>query len=47
MRLLIVAGMSDAGKSRAVNALEDFGHFCVDNLPPCLPHLQLIGGDRP
>lgn len=36
MRLLIVTGMSGAGKSRAVNALEDFGYFCVDNLPPRL-----------
>ncbi|MDR2525886.1 MAG: RNase adapter RapZ [Oscillospiraceae bacterium] len=36
MRLLIVTGLSGAGKSRAVNALEDFGWFCVDNLPPRL-----------
>ncbi len=36
MRLLIVTGMSGAGKSKAVDALEDFGYFCVDNLPPRL-----------
>ena len=36
MRLLIVTGLSGAGKSRAVNALEDMGWFCVDNLPPRL-----------
>ena len=32
--LLIVTGVSGAGKSTAVNALEDLGYFCVDNLPP-------------
>ncbi|MDR2754032.1 MAG: RNase adapter RapZ [Oscillospiraceae bacterium] len=36
MRLLIVTGMSGAGKSKAVDALEDIGWFCVDNLPPRL-----------
>ena len=36
MRLLIVTGMSGAGKSKAINALEDIGWFCVDNLPPRL-----------
>jgi len=36
MRLLIVTGISGAGKSRAVNALEDMGWLCVDNLPPRL-----------
>ena len=36
MELLIVTGMSGAGKSRAVNALEDIGFYCVDNLPPRL-----------
>jgi len=33
-RLVIVTGMSGAGRSRALAALEDFGYFCVDNLPP-------------
>lgn len=33
MKVLIVTGMSGAGKSRAVNALEDIGFYCVDNLP--------------
>lgn len=32
--VLIVTGMSGAGKTVAVNALEDLGFFCVDNLPP-------------
>ncbi|WP_294496242.1 RNase adapter RapZ [uncultured Gemmiger sp.] len=33
MKLLIVTGLSGAGKSMAVNALEDIGFFCIDNIP--------------
>lgn len=33
MYLLIVSGMSGAGKSLALNSLEELGFFCVDNLP--------------
>ena len=36
MGLLIVSGLSGAGKSLVVNALEDIGYFCIDNLPPAL-----------
>ena len=36
MELLIVTGMSGAGKSSAANALEDLGYYCVDNIPPLL-----------
>jgi len=36
MRLLVVTGLSGAGKTKVVNALEDIGWFCVDNLPPRL-----------
>ena len=36
MDFLIVTGLSGAGKSRALGALEDIGYFCVDNLPPTL-----------
>ena len=36
MELLIVTGMSGAGKSNAANALEDLGFYCVDNIPPLL-----------
>ena len=36
MHFLIVSGMSGAGKSRAVAALEDLGYYCVDNLPIAL-----------
>jgi len=31
-----VTGMSGAGKSTAIDALEDIGYFCVDNVPPQL-----------
>lgn len=33
MNLLVVTGFSGAGKSMAVNALEDIGFFCIDNIP--------------
>ncbi|MDD5755740.1 MAG: RNase adapter RapZ [bacterium] len=32
-RLIIITGMSGAGKSSAINVFEDLGFFCVDNLP--------------
>jgi UPF0042 nucleotide-binding protein len=31
--IVVVTGVSGAGKSTAINALEDLGFFCVDNLP--------------
>lgn len=36
MRFVIITGLSGAGKSQAVKYMEDFGYFCVDNLPPSL-----------
>ncbi len=36
MRLVIVTGMSGAGKRTAIKFLEDLGYFCVDNLPVSL-----------
>ena len=36
MEFVLVTGMSGAGKSRAINALEDIGFYCVDNMPPKL-----------
>ncbi len=36
MELLIISGMSGAGKSTALRAVEDIGYFCVDNMPPML-----------
>ncbi|ASE37742.1 MULTISPECIES: RNase adapter RapZ [Staphylococcus] len=34
--LLVVTGLSGAGKSFVIQTLEDIGYFCVDNLPPIL-----------
>ncbi len=36
MELLVVTGMSGAGKSTVIQVLEDMKYFCVDNLPPGL-----------
>ena len=33
MQLILITGMSGSGKSIALNALEDLGFYCVDNLP--------------
>src|SRR5690606_15176812 len=34
LKLIVVTGLSGAGKSTVLNALEDLGYLCVDNLPP-------------
>ena len=36
MEFVILTGMSGAGKTYALHVLEDFGYYCVDNLPPAL-----------
>ena len=36
MELIIVTGLSGAGKTRTINALEDIGYYCIDNMPPSL-----------
>ncbi|SMB85484.1 UPF0042 nucleotide-binding protein [Desulfonispora thiosulfatigenes DSM 11270] len=36
VKILIITGLSGAGKSQAVQSLEDLGFFCIDNLPPTL-----------
>ena len=36
MRLIIVSGLSGSGKSVALNALEDMGFYCIDNVPAAL-----------
>ena len=35
-RLVIITGMSGAGKTQVMRNMEDLGYFCVDNLPPAL-----------
>lgn len=44
-RLLLVTGMSGAGKSTVLDALEDMGWDCVDNLPSALLD-QFVHGER-
>lgn len=34
MHIVLITGLSGAGKSHAINCFEDLGYFCVDNLPP-------------
>lgn len=43
LEIVLITGMSGSGKSVALNALEDAGFFCVDNLPPelLLPLIKL------
>jgi UPF0042 nucleotide-binding protein len=36
MQLIVITGLSGAGKGLAARNFEDFGYFCVDNLPPML-----------
>lgn len=44
MRIVLITGISGSGKSVGLNALEDAGYFCVDNLPPAL--LRALVGTR-
>ncbi len=48
MRIVLVTGLSGAGKSTALRALEDLDYFCVDNLPlPMMPKfIELISGHK-
>lgn len=50
MEIMIVTGMSGAGKSTALKMLEDVGYFCIDNLPvdlmPKLQELLMIPGTK-
>ncbi len=36
VEIVVVTGMSGSGKSTAINALEDIGFYCIDNLPTAL-----------
>lgn len=46
--LVIITGLSGAGKTNALRAFEDTGYFCVDNLPPgMIPAFMEAVGRRP
>jgi UPF0042 nucleotide-binding protein len=47
LNVVVVTGMSGAGRSSALRVLEDLGYFCVDNLPPPLAPqlLSMLGGE--
>lgn len=41
--IVLLTGMSGAGKSSAMNALEDLGYYCIDNFPAeLLPNLENV-----
>ena len=47
VELLVITGMSGAGRRTAGHALEDLGWFVVDNLPPSmLPELIDVSRER-
>lgn len=48
MDVIIVTGLSGAGKSQAINCMEDLGYYCIDNMPPALINsfMDLIMRDK-
>jgi UPF0042 nucleotide-binding protein len=36
VELVVITGLSGAGRSEAIHTFEDIGYFCIDNLPPAL-----------
>ncbi|MED4129073.1 MULTISPECIES: RNase adapter RapZ [Shouchella] len=46
VEVVVITGMSGAGKTVAVQSFEDLGYYCVDNLPPALlpKFIELIEG---
>lgn len=48
--LVVITGMSGAGRSQAIHTFEDLGYFCIDNLPPAfigqLVDLTRLPGSR-
>ncbi|MBS5451662.1 MAG: RNase adapter RapZ [Coriobacteriia bacterium] len=43
--VVVITGMSGAGRTEALHAMEDLGYYCIDNLPPSMlvPLSELIG----
>lgn len=46
-RIIVVTGLSGAGKSTALKAFEDAGYYCIDNLPPKVIPEVLATASRP
>ena len=46
-KLVIITGMSGAGKTVAIQSFEDLGFFCVDNLPPMFSKIPGINARFP
>ena len=46
--LVIITGLSGAGKSTAIGFMEDIGYYCIDNMPPELlsTFLELISKQK-
>jgi 3,4-dihydroxy-2-butanone 4-phosphate synthase len=46
VRIIILSGLSGSGKSVALHTLEDFGFYCIDNIPAALlkPFIDLRHG---
>ena len=36
MELVLITGISGAGKTTAIQSFEDLGYYCIDNLPPAM-----------
>ena len=36
MHIIVISGLSGAGKSIALHMLEDLGYYCIDNMPAAL-----------
>ena len=48
MEILIVTGLSGAGKSQAIHFIEDMDYYCIDNMPPALirDFVNLVAQDK-
>ena len=44
-QIVVITGMSGAGRTEALHSLEDLGFYCIDNLPPSMlvPLAELVG----
>ena len=48
MKVVIISGLSGAGKTRAADWFEDQGYYCIDNMPPQLiPSFAAMCNDNP